>query len=141
MQTFLPFEDFAQSAQCLDRQRLGKQRVETLQIMTALIEGRGWISHPAVRMWENCEVSLMRYQDAICDEWEARGYKDTCREKTRRILECSQYFQRDWKPLWLGRADFHFSHQSNLLRKDYDWYIKFFPNMVDDLPYIWPVTT
>ena len=32
MQTFLPEEDFYKTAQSLDRQRLGKQRVETLQI-------------------------------------------------------------------------------------------------------------
>lgn len=36
MQTFLPYPDFAESASVLDRQRLGKQRVETLQVMKAL---------------------------------------------------------------------------------------------------------
>ena len=33
MQTFLPYPDFARSAAVLDRQRLGKQRVEVLQIL------------------------------------------------------------------------------------------------------------
>ena len=33
MQTFLPFPDFQQSAAVLDRVRLGKQRVEALQIL------------------------------------------------------------------------------------------------------------
>lgn len=37
MQTFLPYADFRASAHVLDRQRLGKQRVETLQIMQALL--------------------------------------------------------------------------------------------------------
>ena len=36
MQTFLPLPTFAASAQCLDRARLGKQRVETLQFAHAL---------------------------------------------------------------------------------------------------------
>ncbi len=36
MQTFLPYADFERSAAVLDRQRLGKQRVETLQIFQAL---------------------------------------------------------------------------------------------------------
>ena len=36
MQTFLPFPDFVASARSLDRLRLGKQRVETLQILNAL---------------------------------------------------------------------------------------------------------
>lgn len=39
MQTFLPFPDFKQSAQCLDNKRLGKQRVECLQILKALAKG------------------------------------------------------------------------------------------------------
>ena len=33
MQTFLPYADFAQSAKALDPKRLGKQRVETIQIV------------------------------------------------------------------------------------------------------------
>ena len=33
MQTFLPYPDFARSARVLDRKRLGKQRVETLQVL------------------------------------------------------------------------------------------------------------
>ena len=53
MQTFLPYPDFAESARCLDRQRLGKQRVETAQILRCIVENRtgGWANHPAVRMW------------------------------------------------------------------------------------------
>ncbi len=58
MQTFLPYEDFTLSAQCLDYRRLGKQRVEALQIFNALTgastkdgrEYRGWINHPATKM-------------------------------------------------------------------------------------------
>ena len=33
MQTFLPYADFAQSAKVLDMKRLGKQRVEVLQLL------------------------------------------------------------------------------------------------------------
>lgn len=40
MQTFLPFEDFAKTAEVLDRKRLFKQSVETLQIMQALTQRR-----------------------------------------------------------------------------------------------------
>lgn len=36
MQTFVPFPDFARSAAVLDDKRLGKQRVEVLQIVRAL---------------------------------------------------------------------------------------------------------
>ena len=40
MQTFLPYPDFARSAQALDMRRLGKQRVEVLQILGTLCEAR-----------------------------------------------------------------------------------------------------
>lgn len=43
MQTFLPYPSIIKSLRCLDNKRLGKQRVETLQILRAL-RGitRGW---------------------------------------------------------------------------------------------------
>ena len=49
MQTFLPVPDFAESARLLDPARLGKQRVETLQVLRAIeLPDYGWASHPAV---------------------------------------------------------------------------------------------
>lgn len=52
MQTFLPYSSFKDSARVLDRQRLGKQRVENMQIITALLDpDYGWQNHPAVNMW------------------------------------------------------------------------------------------
>lgn len=52
MQTFLPYPDFAESAHVLDRSRLGKQRVETIQVQRGLVvPGYGWRHHPAVKMW------------------------------------------------------------------------------------------
>ena len=33
MQTFLPYADFLASAKALDQKRLGKQRVETIQVL------------------------------------------------------------------------------------------------------------
>lgn len=133
MQTFLPYPDFAQSARCLDRQRLGKQRVEVLQILNA-IHGvsTGWRNHAATRMWRHSVGGLVEYGLAVCDEWVARGYRDTCRDKI------SVYAASTPLPVWLGRPDFHLSHQSNLVRKNPKHYRKFFPGVPDDLPYVWP---
>ena len=36
MQTFLPYADLRDSVVCLDNKRLGKQRVECLQILNVL---------------------------------------------------------------------------------------------------------
>ena len=42
-------------------------------------------------------------------------------------------------PPWLGDPALHRSHQSALLRKDPDFYGPRFPEVPDDLPYVWPV--
>lgn len=139
MQTFLPFESFAESAVTLDRQRLGKQRVETLQIMQTLIYGVGWVHHPAVKMWAGYEWQLLLYQEAVCNEWTGRGYRDTCLEKTTRLYLNHLEGGDDAVPFWLGDAALHRSHQSNLIRKYPGHYRQYFPNVPDNLEYVWPV--
>lgn len=142
MQTFLPFESFISSAACLDRSRLGKQRVENLQIMRAILNPvHGWQNHPAVKMWRGHEGTLMLYQMAICHEWSMmRRYTDTCLEKTLAVWEAYGSPEGTFPP-WLGDKDFHRSHQSNLLRKDPEHYGPLFPDVPDDLPYVWPIST
>ena len=43
-------------------------------------------------------------------------------------------------PDWLGDESLHRSHQSALVRKDPEHYRRFFPDVPDDLPYVWPPT-
>ena len=138
MQTFLPFENFDQTAKSLDMKRLGKQRVETMQIMNAILTpGHGWRNHPAVKMWKPYVLTLMDYQEAICNEWTSRGYKDTCLQKSKDII--TQYeVEQSGTPEWLGDIEFHLSHQSNLVRKLPEFYGPLFPGIPDDLPYVWP---
>ena len=107
MQTFLPWPDFATSAKALDMRRLGKQRVETLQILKALTdENYGWQHHPATKMWRGYEVGLVNYGVAICAEWITRGYKDTCLEKIEdmrcEIVRYRYKFQGEPECLSLG---------------------------------------
>lgn len=137
MQTFLPNHSFFVSARILDRQRLGKQRVEAYQILKALRgESKGWVNHPATRMWRGYERSLIHYTAAMCDEWTSRGYQDSIKAKVRAMLDDYEY----QKPWWLGDPNFHLSHQSNLIRKFPEHYGQLFPGVPDDLPYYWPVT-
>lgn len=145
MQTFLPDPDFARSAQLLDTKRLGKQRVETLQVLRALvIPGYGWRHHPAARMWRGYEEALAAYGLAMCKEWCGRGHADTCADKIAAEISGSRprtqaQLRRARKlPKWLGDEAFHLAHQSNLVRKDPDFYRPFFPDVPDDLEYIWP---
>jgi len=135
MQTFLPYNDFTKSAKVLDRQRLGKQRVEVLQLLKALNgETKGWVNHPATKMWRGYENCLVVYGLSICTEWIERGYKDTCFAK---ILAYRDYNTAIVVPPWLGREDFHESHRSNLLRKDPDHYYKFGWTEPTNLEYVW----
>lgn len=148
MQTFLPYPDYAKSAACLDRQRLGKQRVEVLQILNALHEiptesGKpaGWRNHPATKMWRGYEAQLIGYGLVVCDEWISRGYRDSTRPKIEQHLqwlEDAEEFSIELPP-WFGDSAFHLSHQSNLVRKDPGHYRKFFPAVPDNLEYVWPV--
>jgi hypothetical protein len=143
MQTFLPVSDYAEAASYLDRQRLGKQRVEVMQILAALSgKSKGWVNHPAVKMWRGYTDSLVLYGFAICDEWINRGYKDTCRGKIADFasLELADVYDHEVpNPPWLGDEAFHESHQSNLLRKKSDHYDLFNWDVPNDLPYIWPI--
>jgi hypothetical protein len=155
MQTFLTFPDFAQSAQVLDNKRLGKQRVETLQIVLALRRvnldgspktGRTWADHPIGRMWSVSHLpALILYQFEVTLEWAARGFKDTCWDKTVNAVGgvdgeiFQQYrFGKDIMPWWVGQDGFHRAHQSNLVRKDPVFYTPLFPDVPNNLAYHWP---
>ena len=139
MQTFLTYHHnnieraFRVTAKTLDWQRLGKQRVEALQILNAL-EGKskGWANHPAVRMWRGHETLLGLYHDAMIDEWTTRGYRNNM---TRRYGSYKAYPPA---PPWFTEELVR-SHQSNLIRKKPTHYADFWPDVQPDLPYVWPV--
>jgi hypothetical protein len=150
MQTFVPYPDVRRSAQSLDRQRLGKQRVECWQILLALkalrtgdlyttdkrgkLRKRGWVSHPCTAMWQGHEGYLAYYAFHVCSEWIRRGYKDNMRE---RFIAIMQEHNDMTPPAWWGREDIHVSHQANLVRKDPAHYELQFPNANPDMEYVW----
>lgn len=141
MQTFLPYPSFVRSAQVLDDKRLGKQRVEGLTILRTILEDRkAWRNHPAVRMWRGREGALWMYTLEVCWEWTKRGFKDSVVKKMGEMKEFEELPSSAFvDPEWLGREDFHLSHQSNLVRKDPVHYRRFFPDVPSDLPYVWPL--
>lgn len=138
--TFLPWPDEKKTAKSLDNKRLGKQRVEALQILRANLGlTKGWVNHPAAVMWRGHEGALAEYICAMCDEWENRGYTDNVRTQVLELWKTNNFpnesFNRPW---WWGKRKFHRSHKSNLKRKDPDHYGF---NVPDDLPYQWPTQT
>ncbi|MEH1015273.1 MSMEG_6728 family protein [Micromonospora sp. CPCC 206060] len=149
MQTFLPYPDFVASARSLDQRRLGKQRVETIQVLRGLTRpGYGWRNHPAVKMWAGYEEALVRYGLDVCAVWSAGGRADTCAATLVSDLAASCDISRVRSqtelagagelPPWLGRADLHASHRSSLLRKDPEHYRPIFGDVPPDLEYVWP---
>jgi hypothetical protein len=141
MQTFLPYPSYEHSARVLDYRRLGKQRVETKQILLAMSKATGgWRNHPATKMWRGYEIELALYGAAMCSEWKARGYNDSLHDFF--LLAASEYMadgRRAAPPPWIGDEAIHASHRSNLLRKDPVFYGQYRWTESPDLPYVWPV--
>ncbi|MFA9444499.1 MSMEG_6728 family protein [Egicoccus sp. AB-alg6-2] len=145
MQTFLPFPSFAGSAEVLDDRRLGKQRVETLQILRALhFEGYGWRHHPAVTMWRGYTDALVTYGVTMVDGWVERGHRDTTRAQIAEFVHPED--PRDEPalaaagrlPPWMGWEPLHRSHRAALLRKDPAHYAPLLPDTPVELDYVWP---
>jgi hypothetical protein len=149
MQTFLPVADFAASARLLDSPRLGKQRVEALQILRALeIPDYGWASHPAVRMWRGRTPALVAYGLAMVRTWRERGFADSTESLIGEFAPSvttvtqAELAAAGLLPSWVGDEALHRSHRSNLMAKDAEFYRPRFAELFgpepDDLPYVWP---
>jgi hypothetical protein len=149
MQTFLPVTDFGESARLLDSPRLGKQRVETLQVLRALeLPDYGWASHPVVHMWRGRTAALVVYGLAMVRVWRERGFADSTHTLIAEFAPDVEGASQDelaragLLPSWVGDDELHLSHRSNLLAKDPDFYRPLFRPLFgdepDDLPYLWP---
>ena len=149
MQTFLPVADFEESARLLDSPRLGKQRVETLQVLRALeLPDYGWTSHPVVRMWRGRTPALVAYGLAMVRVWRERGFADTTHTLIAEFapdvvgVPQEELARAGMLPAWVGDEALHLSHRSNLLAKEPDFYRPLFQPLFgaepEDLPYVWP---
>mgnify|MGYP000277017088 CR=1 FL=1 len=130
MQTFLPYESFQKSASVLDWRRLGKQRVEGMQIINTIErpKSKGWANHPIVKMWRPYVPALKLYTNIIIAEWISRGYNNNMKFYDTTGVEY---------PDWLGNTEFHASHRANLIRKDFDWYSQYKWSENSESPYVW----
>ncbi|SOE00975.1 MSMEG_6728 family protein [Blastococcus haudaquaticus] len=145
MQTFLPVADFTESARLLDNPRLGKQRVECLQVLRALeLPDYGWANHPVVTMWRGHTAGLVVYSLAMVRVWRERGFADTTETLIAEFAPDAAAMTQEQAaaagllPRWVGDEELHLSHRSNLVAKDPGFYRPRFPGDPDDLPYKWP---
>lgn len=125
MQTFLPYPNFEKSLNCLDYRRLGKQRVEAMQ----LLKGQ-WPNHPASKMWRGYEEALKLYHNLAIKTWIGRGFKNNMS-----LFDVGDVVL----PPWFGDDRFHAAHRSNLLRKNSEFYSQYGWTEEDNLEYWWPV--
>lgn len=162
MQTFITSKYAAQIAQDLDNKRLHKQALEAWQILMVLCEvdpegndrkPKGWVNHPAVKMWRGSEYYLYYYACHMVDEWVNRGYKSTLKQKLfKTILAADKkgivnlgggINEPSW---WLDEETMKkviSSHRRALLVKNYEWYhnlewaedTEFYPETYE---YVWP---
>lgn len=162
MQTFIPLATFNYQtmATYLDNKRLNKQALEGWQILMTLLEldpegndrqPRGWVNHPAVKMWRRHEAELYKYVIAMTTEWKARGFKTTIDEKATATIVAAAAKGKlpmlNEKPGWMYKwSEFEkvaSSHRTALLNKDYEWYSQFaWPEdkgKPDTYEYVWPI--
>lgn len=144
MQTFLPLPtvDFSETARVLDNKRLNKQALEGWQILLTLLEldpagnhrtPKGWVNHPAVKMWRGHEPLLWVYVMAMVAEWKSRGFKSTIGDKAtetiRQAYEAGTISSFGRVPDWMQEsskfAEIATTHRQALLVKDYEWYSQF----------------
>jgi len=135
MQTFLPYSNYIRSVQCLDYKRLGKQRVEALQIIN-ILEGKPsrWSNHTAVKMWVGYTNSLKYYCNCCIDEWIKRGYKNTMKK-----YDVDHSNEDPW---WIGNKDFHRAMRARLIQKNEEFYLPILGEIdkgFNNGKYFWPV--
>jgi len=152
VQTFLTHPSFSLTASTLDNKRLGKQRVETKQILETNLaiakykakftpfstpSNLAWKNHPAVKMWRGYEGMLAVYGGKMCKEWVARGMKDSLTEYFQSFLSLPLIY-----PPWMTDEKLLnriiSTHRSSLLFKDETFYRQYFPTEEKKYGYYWP---
>jgi hypothetical protein len=133
--TFYVHSDPRMTAKCLDKRRLGKQRVEAKQIIDALTKGSGgWINHPATKMWEGYTDALKDYFNIMCQEFIYRGGNQG--------MELYLLEKRPVYPPWTECHRVHYSHQARLVQKEPGHYFPIFQAVLPPehlkYGYIWP---
>ena len=162
MQTFLPYPDLLKSLMVLDYRRLGKQRVETKQLLKSMAYA-GYATTETVNLknlfvnteWENKidEIFGVNYKGWANHPARIMWQRNPGALAVYHDLSIIAWVRRGYKnsmlplsvagkhrlPEWFGNEEFHASHRSNLLRKDPVWYGNYEWTESPDMEYVWPV--
>jgi len=138
MQIFVPYVQPYKTARCLDNRRLAKQIIEVIQILSANTKvDVGWkipkyiYNHPTTKLYYDYKglLYLVDYLFFILYEYKKRKNKE---HKCQRLFK---YFDK-WHVLFISldenwipehlTEEFCTKHQQLLLKKDFNYYNKFF---------------
>lgn len=134
MQTFILSKDPIVTMRQLDRQRLGKQRIETRQIYNCIIgkSSLGWRNHSVVKGWKAAGEEglnyLNWYYNENITEWLNRGYNNTM----PLVLDPDRPLNSFVLPqfLWSHHIDYVTrEYQRLLVSKNYNYYQEIFPDI------------
>ena len=152
MITFLPTTDFDEVARCLDDKRLGAQRYEAWSILKWLRnpdEYPNFVKAGYCVMWVGYEDALVRYTNAMLNEWAARGKNNNLLrpyDKERKLDEPKRTIRTATSqvemPPWLGTEQLHSYHRHALVSKFPEHYQKFGwseDGKAYNGSYLWPV--
>jgi len=105
MQTFLPYDNFSMSARVLDNKRLGKQRVEALQILKVLNFGPYQM--------------LVNYKSDQTPIWESctqEEFNEAKRNKTPRVRK-TPWYNHPAVQMWKGYSNGLFLYLEEMVRE------------------------
>lgn len=130
MQTFMISSDFRQTARALDNKRLNKQLLEVRQIFAANLGlTKGWVNHPATKMWRHSPEYLFEYATAIADELRFREIKWESNYLVITQMLPDRFNELPVYPSWIDDKVLFdkvaTSHRANLYLKDPGHYADF----------------
>lgn len=143
--TFVVADTPEECARLLDKLRLGKQRVEGMQIIDVLtslengikVKNNAYVNHTATKMWSGYIPALKYYVNCMIREWIKRGCVNTMT-----IYDDEEV--SDVMPWWFKTKYLQMSHQMALLKKEYEYYESIFTFTVYEMRdyflrgYVWP---
>jgi hypothetical protein len=121
--TFLHEPTFGGCASTLDSKRLNKQLLEGRQILSAIVRGGRWSSHPATKMWVGHESLLVDYLEDVMLELRIR--RISTGKNWEAILELDtpkNYNIPSWLDDPMARKAILVTHRGNLYNKDPEHY-------------------
>lgn len=153
MQTYLPYEDFKETARVLEVHDLATSISTSISILDCIhetVDGNevDMVNRlPIVRMWRGREVVLVQYGETLLEEWYGRPSDerlaiDFMAEEDALALHMEWATSGEYsmdRPRWTSDTNLHLAHRAELIRHDPPNYAHVWPDLNLDRAMFWPV--